>query len=1285
MSRASGDGPRVMTGSTSDFFGTERFKIRRKLGSGGMGVVYEAHDRETDKVLALKALTRTEASNIYRFKREFRALADVSHPNLASLYEFIFDGNFWFFTMELVRGVTFLEYVRPGFRAHPSPESGAATLLKPDEDFGAGADHEADTVELDVENSQLGSAGELSSETIGSQRPVKAKLNIDRLRSALRQLAEGLHGLHETGKLHRDIKPSNVLVTREGRVVILDFGLVAEVADRGMHDSDVLAGTPDYMSPEQGAQRPISKASDWYSVGVMLYQALTGRLPFKGKYFDVIMKKQSHDPPGPITLAPDIPEDLNDLCMRLLRRKPDRRPIGREVLRLLGQGKKSSQPWAIKQATMAHDATPFVGRARHLRELANAFAESRAGQPVAVYIHGGSGMGKTELAHHFVERLRDTERGVVILEGRCYERESVPYKALDGVIDSLTRYLLSLPDAAAEALVPRESYALARLFPVMLQLDSIFNSPQREQEIPDPLALRRRAFTALRELLRRISDRQPLVIWIDDLQWADADSTTLLEDLLRAPNAPPLLLLASFRTEDIEAKPFLQTLLKQTGAEHCRELRVGSLPQDEARGLISVLLGADVLVHEAFIESIAREARGNPFLIEQLARYAATTDKAATSGISLAVMLEARMQHLPRGARRLMATLAVAGRPINAEVAYQAAGLSGDELPLISALRAAQFLRSGGSHLGIELYHDRIRETLAAQIDTAKVKQIHRRLARTLEARGIDDPEALFQHYLGADQRVRAATHAVAAAKKAAAALAFDRAAVFYRAALELAPIRGAEAIELKTSLAESLVNAGRLAEAAQAFLELANETSASRSLYFKRRAAEQLLMAGHIKDGLALFDSVLAAAGFKLAAGPKRALLSLLLRRLQIYLRGLNFVERDASQIPEADLLRIDICAAIAAGLGAVDLIHAADFQSRHLLLALRAGEPYRATRAIAFEAAQAASPGGPARKHALKIAQQAEALAQKLHDQHAIGLSLWATGVTAYCVGHWKRAAEFCERSVETLREHCSGVTWELSVAHRFLLGSLLLQGELAEIARRVPELLAAAVEQGNIFVSTDLRTRMNMIWLAADNPDKARAEVIEALTVWPQEGFHLQHYSSMQALAQIELYTGDAEVAWKHVKVQWPALKKSMLLRLQILRVEATHLQARTALATAAHSYGKKRERLWLIAEKLARRIAKEKMSWADPFATLVRAAIAGAKQDNARAAALLSEAIEGFELGDMFLYAAASRRRLGQVLGDERGHDLIAEADEWMARQRVKNPVLMTRMLAPGWED
>ncbi|HEV7820480.1 MAG TPA: hypothetical protein VGO84_04815, partial [Burkholderiales bacterium] len=514
-----------------------------------------------------------------------------------------------------------------------------------------------------------------------------------------------------------------------------------------------------------------------------------------------------------------------------------------------------------------------------------------------------------------------------------------------------------------------------------------------------------------------------------------------------------------------------------------------------------------------FIESIVREARGNPFLIEQLARYAATSDQRATTGISLAVMLEARLRQLPRGTRKFVDALAIAGRPINPEVAFQAAGLEGDELPLVSSLRAAQFLRSGGSEHTVELYHERIRSTLAAQLDQARVKQIHRRLAQAIEARGIDDPEALYEHYLGAGERVRAAAHAALAARKAATALAFDRAATFFRRSLELAPVRSGEQVELKRALAEALVNAGRPAEAAQAYLDVAGETSASRSLDFKRRAAEQLLMGGHINEGLELIRTVLAAVGFTLPGGPKRAMASLLWKRLQIRMRGLNFTERDAGEISEATLFRIDICWAVAAGLGAVDLIRGADFQGRHLLLALRAGEPFRVARAMAVEAAQTAARGSAARKRALQISHRAEELARRVGHSHAIGLAAWSKGLGAYLVGHWKKAAELCEEAAEVLRDRCTGATWELTTAHRFLLSALLYLGEVAEVSRRVPLLLSAALEQENLFAATDLRTRMNLIWLAADEPDRARTEVIEALKAWPHEGFTLQHYSSLQ----------------------------------------------------------------------------------------------------------------------------------------------------------------------------
>src|SRR5262249_11762197 len=524
------------------------------------------------------------------------------------------------------------------------------------------------------------------------------QLDEPRLRAALKQLAEGVHALHERGKLHRDIKPSNVLVTQEGRVVLLDFGLVEDI-NPDLHET-LLAGTPDYMSPEQGAQTRISKASDWYSVGVMLYQALTGRLPFRGKFFDIMMRKQSQEPIQPQEINPEIPRDLNDLCTKLLRRKAEMRPSGREILRALGV--RSSAHLVLSLSATAEGS--FVGREGQLAELNNAFHATRTGRAVTVYVHGESGMGKSTLVRTFLDQVKAKSRNAVILQGRCYERESVPYKGLDGVVDSLSKHLSARRRAKAESLMPRNRAALARVLPFMLQADAFFDPRSHQPETIALFTMRRQAFGPLRKILTRLSQQKPLIIYIDDLQWADADSTFLLEDLLRPPDAPPLLLITSFRSEDIVEKPFLKQMLSQTGTEQCRKLELGPLAANEARELTHSLFKLAGFSGDALVESIVLESAGSPFLLEQLTHYGMVNERAATAGISLTTMLEERIRQLPQGARALLNVLAVARRPVNEEVALSAAGIQSDPLQLLATLRAAQFIRSGGTGYGVELY-----------------------------------------------------------------------------------------------------------------------------------------------------------------------------------------------------------------------------------------------------------------------------------------------------------------------------------------------------------------------------------------------------------------------------------------------------------------------------------------------------------------------------------------------------------------------------------------------------
>ena len=253
------------------------------LGQGGMGVVYEAFDREWHQIVAIKRLLRYEPAALY-------------------LYELVVDGqDDVFFTMELVRGSEFSHYVRAA--TGPRAVGGPDAATQP-------SSRERNTV-------RPGDPGPGGRE----RRALAASpVDADRLRPALRQLVEGIGALHAAGKLHRDIKPSNVLVTREGRVVLLDFGVATELRGRpgegGLGDGEVV-GTARYMAPEQADDETPTPACDWYSVGVMLYEALVGRPPFVGSVVDVLTMKSILDVPPPSECVQGVPPDLDALCVAL--------------------------------------------------------------------------------------------------------------------------------------------------------------------------------------------------------------------------------------------------------------------------------------------------------------------------------------------------------------------------------------------------------------------------------------------------------------------------------------------------------------------------------------------------------------------------------------------------------------------------------------------------------------------------------------------------------------------------------------------------------------------------------------------------------------------------------------------------------------------------------------------------------------------------------------------------------------------------------------------------------
>ena len=1260
--------------STVEFTGTKRFLLRRRLGVGGFGVVYQVYDQERGSEVALKLLNKTEASHLYQFKQEFRALADITHPNLVTLYELLSEKDFWFFTMELVPGVSFSEYVR-GLDANlDNPRT---------EKVGA------NTFSNNRNNRQTLDKEESPKPTFRSKPQPSSNqlLNLERLRLALKQLVTGVYALHGFETLHCDLKPSNVLVTNEDRLVILDFGLVTQLSNNTANQQE-LFGTPDYMSPEQGVGKPLSEASDWYSVGVMLYEALTGQLPFDSTFGNVLREKLLNEATSPTKLVKDLPSDLVTLCQQLLRRNSQERPNGKEILLSLGIKPKTHSHEVI---TLGSKASVLVGRDSHLSELNSATELVKKGKTVIRYVLGHSGMGKTALVRHFLAQLKHKETSSLILSGRCYEQESVPYKAFDSVIDNLSQYLKGLPIKEIEKLLPNDILLVSRLFPVLLQVKAIANIERPVVEIPDFQELRRRAFIALKELLSQLAKEKLLVLFIDDLQWGDLDSIALLAELINPPQPPTILLLITYRSEEEETNPILKKVfsLQQSDTIDLKKIFVEQLSSTESTELISTLSERQQNISTEQLEMIVRESGGSPFFIDELIRYSQIdisniSDK--PTEITLEEMILARVAQLPPSAQRLLQTLALAGQPLIRTIAKQAANLENDEQTALAFLRSNHLIRlkEKDKQEKLEVYHDRIRETLVKNFSPEQRQELHSSLAIALEQSGQADPESLAMHFSGAGVKEKVAEYSLKAADQAAKALAFGHAIELYRQALEIPSFKQEKSLlsSLQVKLGNALVNAGRSAEAAKAYLTAAEIAPKEQALELQRRAAEQFLFGGLIDEGLVILSRVLDSVNLKLASSPLRAIIPLLIKRLQIRLRGLEFVARKESEISHLQLLKIDTCWSAATGLAIVDTIRGADFQAKHMLLALTTGEPYRVARAIILEAGFSSVGGSKSRKRTEMLLEKAKKLIVPLSNSHANGLFFLMSGVAYFLNGKWLKAHQNLEQAVSVLSQQCKGVPWELDSAYFFSSRSLLYLGELNRLCEHLPSLLKQAEERGDIYAITGLGTALSYIPpLIADNATEARNQIKAAIGKWTANGFHLQHYWALLGQAQVEIYDDKSTDALNLLNSQWSAMKKGLLLEVQNSVVEMLHLRARSALACIKNS--SQPQSLIKLAERDAKKLLKERVTSATAFANLLLAAIAFNKNQKDLAITLLRLAKTNFQAINMALYEAATNYRLGQLIGQDEGKQLIGLAESWMSSQKIKNIERMTNMLAPGF--
>ncbi len=1246
-----------------------------------MGVVYLAHDRERRERVALKTLRQLSADSLLRFKNEFRALQDLHHPNLVTLGELFEQSGTWFFTMEFLEGTDLVSWVRGGHvdvTGAMGTDSMAPTVQA--ESLSPSSLRSLEAVTDAGKSLGPDALADVLPRATGAPPP---PVDEGRLRDALAQLAQGLQALHRAGKVHRDIKPSNILVTGDGRVVLLDFGLITDLSREPSWSDAQIVGTIDYMAPEQAASHPVGPEADWYSVGVLLFQILTGQLPFEGTALEVIIAKQKLEPPPPRSIAPDVPRDLDRLCQRLLRFDPEARPTGdtlvRQERRAGGGGTRDSRSSSQGQKS------PFVGRGVELEELSEAFSATGRGEAMTVILAGESGVGKTALMRTFSRRTV-SEHGAVVLQGRCYERESVPYKAFDGVIDALSRYLRKLSKVEAVAILPRQVSLLAQVFPVLRRVAAVAEAPRGRPEALDPIELRSRVFSAIRELLGRLVDRHPMLLTIDDIQWADADSLALLADVMRPPDAPALCLMATYRTDSGGAAE-LRTV-EQLIREIPGETRLLSLERLLAADAEVLAKGLARQHPEAQVDVawIAREAAGHPLFIQELVLQAVEPAEQGQGTPRLEDVLWQRIERLEPPVRRLLEVVAVAGGPLPQQAASQAAECDlGPFNRYIALLRVAALARTTGARRSdaVVPYHNRVRDAVLHHLDAAAQQRLHRKIALALEGMSDPDQEALTMHWLQAGEEHTAAQYAATAAARAAEALAFDQAVRLFRLSLKLETASGEQRHRLQASLGEALANAGRGQKAAEAYLAAAGNAPAADALELRRLAAEQLLRAGHIDQGLEVTRAVLGAVGLKLPRSPRQAVAALLMRRAQIRLRGVRFRERDRSQISQEDLTRIDVCWSVAAAFSMVDTIQGNYFQSRHLLLALASGEPYRICRALAVEAGYRATQGSRHARIVRRLLTDARALAARLDHPHATGMTALAAGVSAFLQGQWRKGQTGLAEASRQFRERCTGVTWEINTAEDLGLWCTYYLGDLDSIRRRVPGRVAEAVERGDLFAATDLRTSFQTLSrLTEDDPEGARREVAEAMGRWSPHGFQMQDWYELYSMLTIDLYEGRGAEAWQRVLDTRAAMQSSMFLRVEVLRVSYLDLCAKSALL-AVRQGAFDETGLRRTVKRYSARLLRERPLWAKGLGAMLQAQLANLAGAHGETLSHLASAAGSFEDADMQLHLAVARSRLAQLRGESASSAARQDTAGWFEAAGVRNAARWIAALSPGF--
>lgn len=804
-----GEGTQTAPGGGGSLSRIGPYEILGILGQGGMGVVYRGRHIQTGEAVALKTVRVAEAASLASIRREIHSLSRLRHPRIVRIVAHGISSGLPWYAMDLLQGATLRDTIRDLW-AQPHPAGEPPSLL--------------------------------------------------RVLTLLRRLCAPLAFLHGMGLVHRDLKPENVFITSAGDIpVLVDLGIVGRFGGaKGREELEAggkVEGSSRYMAPEQILGELVDARADLYALGCILYECVTGRLPFTPRPDATALEQHLHEPPlPPSSHVEGLSRELDHLVIKLLEKRPQNR-LGyaddvAATLEALGAG---PDPESGPRAPPYLYRPELTGRGDALSVLEAAVHEVEGPRRGGfILIEGESGVGKTRLV---LEMARiAARRRVEVITGQCATLGLGEAGIAAAPLDPIRPLLLAVTDrcrqggaAEADRWIGPRGKVLAPYEPTLLDLPG-----QRDQPDPVPLppdAARARVIAALKETLFALAEERPLLFIIDDLQWADELTLSFLRALSEAElPSRPVLFVGTCRME--ETRPEIEALGQAAGATR---LRLRRLETASVGAMISGMLALPE-APRSLVELLTSYSDGNPFFIAEYLRAAIgegmlTRDRAGRWRLSesaraerperaslplpgtLAELIERRLSNLPEGRRALAQCAAALGRELDGDLLMAIAGLDDvAALEAIEELRVRQIVEEHGPGR-LRFVHDKIREIAYERTPEPERRALHRRAAEALERRGAGADElspALGHHYSRAGVPDKASLFFTRAGDRARAAYAGVGAIAFYQAAIseaEKVPAGAAQAVPLEPieaiheRLGEALSFAGRQEEARDAFM----------------------------------------------------------------------------------------------------------------------------------------------------------------------------------------------------------------------------------------------------------------------------------------------------------------------------------------------------------------------------------------------------------------------------------------------------------------------------------